>query len=207
MLTLPQIYSRTDFRRKESAKYVRIIYQKRGWDKYGIGFVACKAYSTKEWDPYKQRYVPNPRIKSRYVCVIRFLNRRLAADVSCSCPDYRYRVEYSLMTRRASDIIYSNGEFPKIRNPSLKIYFCKHLCKLYTTIKDELPKPDYSAPNDDTYAPTVKIPPSILKKQQEERMKKNPPKSQPFVPPKTTYPNQAKKGLHSPGMSNWIFGE
>lgn len=206
MLTMPQIYSRTDFRRKESAKYVRLVYQKRGWDSRGLGFVACKSYSTKEWDPYKQKYVPNPRIKNRYVTVIVFLDQRLHVDVGCSCADFRYRWEFSLNQKRAAEILYSNGEYPEIRNPGLKIKTCKHLVKLWETILPEVPKIKSNAKSDDTYAPTVKIPPSILKKQEEERMKKQAQKSTPMVPPKVTYPNQPKVGKHSPGMSNWIFG-
>jgi hypothetical protein len=208
MLTMPQIYQRTDSRRKESAKYVRIIYQKRGWrSEDGRGFVACKSYSTKEWDPYKQKYVPNPRIKNRYVTIIVFLDQRLHVDVSCSCADFRYRWEFALNQERATDITYSNGEFPKIRNPRLNMKTCKHLIKLWETILPEVPKVKRSAKSDSTYAPSVKIPPSILRKQEEERMKKQAQqqKTTPFVPPKNTQ-SPATKGLQSPGMSNWIFG-
>lgn len=213
MLTMPQIYSRTDSRRKESAKYVRIIYQKRGWRKEdGRGFVACKSYSTKEWDPYRQKYVPNPRIKNRYVTVIVFLDQRLHVDASCSCADYRYRWDYALHVKRASDLEYAqpgpNGLYPKIRNPSLKTKSCKHLVKLWETILPEIPKIPKNAKSDDTYAPKVrvKIPQSILRRQQDEKMKKQQQKTTtPFVPPKNADSTRSK-GLQSPGMSNWIFG-
>jgi hypothetical protein len=216
MLTMPQLYSRTDSRRKESANYVRIIYQKRGWRKEdGRGFVACKSYSTKEWDPYRQKYVPNPRIKNRYITVIVFLDQRLHVMADCSCADYRYRLDYSLHVKRASDLEYAqpgpNGLYPKIRNPSLKAYACKHLVKLWETILPEIPKIPRNAKSDDTYAPKVRvtIPNSILRKQQEEKMtkeQKNQQKqSKPFVPPKNA-PAPKTKGLQSPGMSNWIFG-
>jgi hypothetical protein len=212
MLTMPQIYARTDSRRKESAKYVKVIYQKRGWRKSdGRGFVACKSYSTKEWDPYRQKYVPNPRIKNRYVTVIVFLDQRLHVDASCSCADYRYRWDYALHVNRASDLEYAqsgpNGLYPKIRNPSLRTKSCKHLVKLWETILPEIPKIPRNAKSDDTYAPKVRvnIPQSILRKQQEEQMKKQTQKTTPFVPPKTA-PAPKTKGLQSPGMSNWIFG-
>lgn len=205
MLTMPQIIRGVDYRRRESAKYTKIIYQKRGWDSRGLGFVACKSYSTKEWDPNKQRYVPNPRIKSRYVTVIIFLDQRLHVEVGCSCPDFRYRQEVALNHKRAAEVLYSNGELPKIRNPQMKVYCCKHLYKLWQTILPEIPKVPKSAKSDDTYAPTVKVPPSILKRQQEEQMKKQAKKSTPFVPPKNAN-SPAKKGLHSPGMAEWIFG-
>lgn len=93
MLTLPQIIQRVNFRRKESAKYVRIIAQKRGWDSLGRGFVASASYSTHVWDPYKQTYVKNTRgpnkKPTRYVTVVIFLDPRLHVTVSCSCPDFR----------------------------------------------------------------------------------------------------------------------
>lgn len=212
MLTMPQIYARTDSRRKESAKYVRVVYQKRGWrSEDGRGFVACKSYSTKEWDPYRQKYVPNPRIKNRYVTVIVFLDQRLHVDASCSCADFRYRWDYALHTNRASDLEYAqpgpNGLYPKIRNPGLKTKSCKHLVKLWETILPEIPKIPKNAKSDDTYAPKVrvKIPQSILRKQQDEQMKKQQKTTTPFVPPKNADSTRTK-GLQSPGMSNWIFG-
>lgn len=172
MLTLPQIYQRTDKRRKESAKYVKIIHQKRGWDSLGRGYVACASYSTKEWNPWKQKYVKNPRIKNRYVSVFVFLDPRLHVVVSCSCADFKYRWEFSLNQTQAAEIEYSNGEFPKIRNPQLAKRMCKHLLKLYEVIKPELPKAkknDQSAP---VNPPKVQVPPSILKQQEEERRRK-----------------------------------
>jgi hypothetical protein len=80
--------------------------------------------------------------------------------------------------------------------------------KLWETILPELPKIPRNAKSDDTYAPKVRvqIPQSILRKQQEEKMKKNQQKpATPFVPPKNAN-SPATKGLQSPGMSNWIFG-
>jgi hypothetical protein len=211
MLTMPQLYSRTDSRRKESAKYVRVVYQKRGWrSSDGRGFVACRSYSTKEWDPYRQKYVPNPRIKNRYTTVIVFLDQRLHVIADCSCSDYRYRLDYSLHVKRASDLEYAqpgpNGLYPKIRNPSLKAYACKHLLKLWETILPEIPKIPRNAKSDDTYAPKVrvKIPQSILRKTQEEKMKKQKP-STPLTP-RQNADSTRSRGLQSPGMSNWIFG-
>jgi hypothetical protein len=211
MLTMPQIYARTDSRRKESAKYVRVVYQKRGWrSEDGRGFVACRSYSTKEWDPYRQKYVPNPRIKNRYTTVIVFLDQRLHVDASCSCADYRYRWDFALNQKRASDLEYAqpgpNGLYPKIRNPSLKTKSCKHLVKLWETILPEIPKVPKNAKSDDTYAPKVrvKIPDSILRKQQDEKMKKQKKTTTPLTPPSNQ--GTKTKGLQSPGMSNWIFG-
>jgi hypothetical protein len=168
MLTLPQIYQRTNARRKESAKYVKIIYQKRGWDSHGRGYVACASYSTKEWNAWKQKYVKNPRIKNRYVTVIVFLDPQLHVAVSCSCADFKYRWEVALNHKQAAEIEYSNGELPKIRNPSMKGWMCKHLLKLFETIKPELPKAKRTKA-EPIHAPQVQIPPSVLKQQEAKR--------------------------------------
>jgi hypothetical protein len=234
MLTLPQIYQRTDKRRKESAKYVKIIHQKRGWDSHGRGYVACASYSTKEWNPWKQRYVKNPRIKNRYVSVFVFLDPRLHVVVSCSCADFKYRWEFSLNQTQAAEIEYSNGEFPKIRNPQLSKRMCKHLLKLYEVIKPELPKAKKGDKSEPIKPPKVQIPPSILKQQEEERRRKEEqqrlkeleriqkmaPKKGPAKPsrkqstmprprqeaPKVQTPSTPKtKRGRSPEMTNWMF--
>lgn len=46
--------------------------------------------------------------------------------ISCSCPRFKFKWEFSLAMRYAADIIFSNGEYPVITNPSLKIGACKH---------------------------------------------------------------------------------
>lgn len=231
MLTLPQIYQRTDKRRKESAKYVKIIHQKRGWDSHGRGFVACASYSTKEWNPWKQKYVKNPRIKNRYVSVFVFLDPRLHVVVSCSCADFKYRWEFSLNQTQAAEIEYSNGEFPKIRNPQLSKRMCKHLLKLYEVIKPELPKAKRSNA-EPIQPPKVQIPPSVLKQQEEERRRKElerikqnqqkvkapqkgpakpsrkkstMPRSMIEQPKVETPPTPKTKRGRSPEMTNWMF--
>lgn len=50
--------------------------------------------------------------------------------VHCSCPYFTYYLEVALQLYGSSQIYNSNGQFPKIRNPSLKPYFCKHLYAL-----------------------------------------------------------------------------
>lgn len=139
MLTLPQIARRVSRYRREGSRYVRITYMKKGYDSLGRGYAACASYSThiigKDGRPYKNEK-PN-----KYVTVITFLDIRLHVLVSCSCPDFLYRWEYALTDSGAAEIEYSNGEFPIIRNPSLKTSYCKHLLALYEKIKPMLPKP------------------------------------------------------------------
>jgi hypothetical protein len=50
--------------------------------------------------------------------------------VYCSCPYFKYYLEVALTSRGSASIIESNGEFPFIRNPSMKPYLCKHLSAL-----------------------------------------------------------------------------
>ena len=47
--------------------------------------------------------------------------------VTCSCPYWRYHCEVSVAARGSSNVLISNGQFPKIRNPRMKPYLCKHL--------------------------------------------------------------------------------
>jgi len=47
--------------------------------------------------------------------------------VRCSCPSFLYRLEVALSKHGSSDVYYSNGRYPMIRNPKLRPYLCKHL--------------------------------------------------------------------------------
>lgn len=49
------------------------------------------------------------------------------AWVHCSCPYFKYYLEVALAARRSSSVLTSNGKFPKIRNPGMKPYACKHI--------------------------------------------------------------------------------
>lgn len=49
------------------------------------------------------------------------------AWVTCSCPYWRYHCEVAAAARGSSNVLISNSQFPKIRNPRMKPYLCKHL--------------------------------------------------------------------------------
>jgi hypothetical protein len=51
----------------------------------------------------------------------------LPVYVTCSCPAFRYYSEVALMSKNNTDQIESNGQFPKINNPNMEPYICKHL--------------------------------------------------------------------------------
>jgi hypothetical protein len=52
-----------------------------------------------------------------------------AIKVTCSCGNYLFCAEVALSYHNAADIIYSDGSYPIIKNPSLKPQVCKHLLK------------------------------------------------------------------------------
>ena len=51
-------------------------------------------------------------------------------SVSCSCEYFLYNCEYALAKQGASQIRYSNGQPPVVRNPQEKPILCKHLTRL-----------------------------------------------------------------------------
>ncbi len=61
----------------------------------------------------------------------------LPVYVTCSCPAFRYYSEVALMSKNNTDQIESNGQFPKINNPNMEPYICKHL---FATAKDAMQK-------------------------------------------------------------------
>lgn len=54
-------------------------------------------------------------------------NGNAPALVSCSCPDFKYRLEYSLSLSNNAKIKYSNGQPAVVTNPTNKKFLCKHL--------------------------------------------------------------------------------
>lgn len=59
----------------------------------------------------------------------------LPVYVTCSCPAFRYYSEVALMAKNNTDQIESNGQFPKVNNPNMEPYVCKHL---FATAKDAM---------------------------------------------------------------------
>jgi len=47
--------------------------------------------------------------------------------VHCSCPAFLYNNEVALAYHGSSEVITSNGRYPKIKNPMMDAYLCKHL--------------------------------------------------------------------------------
>lgn len=139
MMTLIQILRRTSRLRKDNAQYVKLARIKTGVDKEGRPFLAAQTHSTHTRDSSGKlwRYLGR---RPRYVTVITFLNRRGHVEVSCSCPDFKYRSEFALTNHQAATIEYSNGLPPVITNPMMVPYCCRHLVKLASVASESIKK-------------------------------------------------------------------
>jgi len=137
MMTLSQIVKRTTRPRLEAARYVKLIRIKKGRDLDGTAFIAAQTYSTHTWSPSLHSWIRN-RNSPKYISVVKFLDRKLHCQVSCSCGDFTFRFETALNKRGAAEIEYSNGEDPVMTNPTLRPQACKHIVRLYLSIRDQI---------------------------------------------------------------------
>lgn len=77
----------------------------------------------------------------RYKCIVvakdeaARVHRSKEVFVMCTCDRQKFYYEYALTQRGASEIKYSNGEYPAITNPRLYPSACKHLLRAMHTIK------------------------------------------------------------------------
>jgi hypothetical protein len=69
--------------------------------------------------------------------------------VHCDCEYFLYYLEVSIAARGSSNVITSNGNFPKIRNPRMRPYLCKHLLEAARHAPKSKPK-DARRPTDIT---------------------------------------------------------
>lgn len=139
MMTLIQILRRTSRLRKANARYVKLAKTKTGLTKKGQPFIAAQTHSTHTMDHRGQVWkYRGPRPK--YVTVIVFLDRRGHVEMSCSCPDFKYRAEFALTNKGAATIEYSNGLPPVITNPMMIPYCCRHLVKLSAVASETIQK-------------------------------------------------------------------
>lgn len=137
MLTLAQMFNKTESGRKDRALQVQVLRLKTGYTEDGFGYVAAQTYSRYRVDP-KGKLVLN-KSGNKYVTVVTFLDKKLHCLVSCSCGDNTFRFETANSYKNAAIIEYSNGAAPNTTNPNYKAGLCKHLCSLYLKIKPKLP--------------------------------------------------------------------
>lgn len=73
---------------------------------------------------------------TQHRCYIKGLNGKKTAiissnvEMSCDCEAFMYWSEVALNRKGAAPIIFSNGDDPVMRNPSLTPFPCKHLVRL-----------------------------------------------------------------------------
>lgn len=137
MLNLKQLVQKTDEGRKERARFVKLTGVKTGHLQNGLGYVACKSYSTHHIDK-KGKPVRNTN-PQHHITVITFMDHKLNVNVACSCEDNTFRWEVANWYKDASEIEYSNGFRPNVTNPRLKPGLCKHMYALVERIQSKLP--------------------------------------------------------------------
>ena len=77
--------------------------------------------------------------------------------VSCTCPYHLFNTEYALTHHENSDILYSNGEPARVRNPNNVGFVCKHVVlALEKSFSDSGEKP--KRPIKDPTKPTKEAP-------------------------------------------------
>ena len=127
-MKLNYLVRRSEAMRKVNAGFVKVVQFKAGRDKKGFAVALAKTYTRREVNIHRR--LVNSRDQNRYVSSVKFIDKKLNVEVSCSCPDFMYRWEYALAQVGAAQIIYGNHEAPDYTNPGHKIGLCKHLIAL-----------------------------------------------------------------------------
>lgn len=121
--------------RKANARYAVIEQTKTGrHKKSGLNFVAGIIHTTAVIRGDGTLVEKDDDDINSYVAVITFIDKKANVHVACSCPDNLYRWEYANTQHGASEIEYCNGDFPSIRNATLRPSLCKHLYALADNI-------------------------------------------------------------------------
>ena len=134
MLTAKQIVKAATPGIKEAAKSVKIGNAKFGYNKKKQPYIQVSTTSSHTKDGVLKI---KPNRHKTTVTGLSSANKitHKYVKVSCSCEFFTYYgSEYVLHKHGAADIIYSNGEPPKIKNPKMLQYPCKHVYKLLETL-------------------------------------------------------------------------
>lgn len=91
-----------------------------------------------------------PKKKPRHVTIKMYGSRTLGGRMKrktkhpvwlhCDCEYFLYYCEVAVTARGSSSVMTSNGNFPKIRNPRMRPYLCKHLLRAAREAWKEKPK-------------------------------------------------------------------
>lgn len=69
-----------------------------------------------------------------YVTRVDYFPNKRHVQLTCACEDHRYVWEHALNFHGAAEILYSNGDPAKIRNPRNIPGCCKHIVKTFDTL-------------------------------------------------------------------------
>ena len=121
-ISLNKLKSNTDSGRKSRSSNVKFkhLTTLANKDKYYL-----RKYVYQTWTESNSKY--KTTIYPQNPILYDLENGNAKSLVSCSCPDFLYRLEYVLAKSGNSEIKYSNGEPAVITNPTNKKYMCKHL--------------------------------------------------------------------------------
>jgi hypothetical protein len=124
-LSMEQIIRNTDQDRIERARLsVRVVHLKLNVSKSTkLPLAIAQTYSKDRLKDGTVKYY-------KYNSFILFLPNK-KVKISCSCSDFKFCHEMALTKKGSSDVFYSNGETPDIKNPLMVPSTCKHLIALW----------------------------------------------------------------------------
>lgn len=135
-LNLENIWRRTpDVYKQRATNYAKFKSLKRRVSKAdGRTVILSVIYTTHDHNGNKKE---NPDLHYQQVIQLQPHKKiwNSKCKVSCSCLDFLFMDEVALFKSANTDIMFSNGELPVIKNPSMRKQYCKHLVKLVVTLK------------------------------------------------------------------------
>ncbi len=131
MLTLAAVLKRTPKAWLQRSEDCRIYQYKKIVDASDKNpAVLCLVYSI--FDSAGNRKT-KPKKHRCYVKGLNGKEKRIIAssvEMSCDCEAFMYWSEVALNRKGAAPIMFSNGDDPVVRNPSLTPFPCKHLVRV-----------------------------------------------------------------------------
>jgi len=134
-LTAREILDKTTARVQSAARYAVIEAAEPRLLRGGFAALKTVTYSTADADGVPKT-APGKRYKTTVYATesgVRLHRARL--KVACSCDAHVYwGGEYALWRKGAADLHYGNGEPPRVRNPKLIPWACKHIARVLRQI-------------------------------------------------------------------------
>lgn len=145
MLTLDYLLRLTDPRRKWKAdNLVKILQIKSGITEdpqFGpVPYFAAKTKSNKEQLPNGNiiQLTHSPKYLTMFTIIPDRKKNKIFVKADCSCFDFRYRWDWVLSQKDASDRLQAIDQAPNITNPTHHLSLCKHLVKVAERMRPQL---------------------------------------------------------------------